>query len=186
MHEMLLKLRILAAAEINLARIAARRLANRATILAIAVGLLLLGVVMANIGAYHLLSRTQTPSMAAFLIAAGNAVLAILALVIANRLEPGPEEQMARQIREMAFDELAADVDELKDQFGKVGSDVKRIRTGFSFLARSGSLSAGLASIAPVISVVADAIKEHRKEKKEKKEKKEQETRNEEEAPNDE
>jgi hypothetical protein len=158
MHETLMKLRILAAAELNLARIAARRLANRATLLAIAVGLLLLAVVMANIGAYHLLSRTQTPAMAAFLIAAGNAVLAIVALITANRLEPGPEEQMARQIREMACDELAADVDELKDQFGKVGSDVKRIRTGFSFLAKSGSFSAGLASIAPVISVVADAI----------------------------
>ena len=170
MHEMLLKLRILAAAELNLARIAARRLANRATLLAIAVGLLLLAVVMANIGAYHLLSRTQTPAMAAFLIAAGNAVLAVVALIIANRLEPGPEEEMARQIREMAFDELAADVEDLKDQFGKVGSDVKRIRTGFSFLAKSGSLSAGLASIAPVISIVADTIKEHRMKKKQKKE----------------
>ena len=181
MHEMLLKLRILAAAELNLARIAARRLANRATLLAIAVGLLLLAVVMANIGAYHLLSRTQTPSMAAFLIAAGNALIAVVVLIIANRLEPGPEEQMARQIREMAFDELAADVEDLKDQFGKVGSDVKRIRTGFSFLARSGSISAGLASIAPVISIVADTIKEHRKQKKEKKE---QEARQEEDTPN--
>lgn len=181
MHEMLLKLRILAAAELNLARIAARRLANRATLLAIAVGLLLLAVVMANIGAYHLLSRTQTPSMAAFLIAAGNAVIAVVVLIIANRLEPGPEEQMARQIREMAFDELSADVDDLKDQFGKVGSDVKRIRTGFSFLARSGSISAGLASIAPVISIVADTIKEHRMKKKEKKE---QEARKEENSPN--
>ena len=181
MHEMLLKLRILASAEINLARIAARRLANRATLLAIAVGLLLLAVVMANIGAYHLLSRTQTPSMAAFLIAAGNALIAVVVLIIANRLEPGPEEQMARQIREMAFDELAADVEDLKDQFGKVGSDVKRIRTGFSFLARSGSISAGLASIAPVISIVADTIKEHRKQKKEKKE---QEARQEEDTPN--
>ena len=88
---------------------------------------------------------------------------------------------MARQIREMAFDELSADVDDLKDQFGKVGSDVKRIRTGFSFLARSGSISAGLASIAPVISIVADTIKEHRMKKKEKKE---QEARKEENSPN--
>lgn len=174
MHETFLKLRILASAELNLARITARRLANRATLLAIAVGLLLLAVVMINIGVYDFLSRTQTPSMAAFLVAAGDGVFAVLAVIIAMRLGPGPEEQMARQIREMAFDELAEDVDDLKDELAKVGTDVKRIRTGFSLLARSGSISSGLASIAPVISVIADTIKEHRTKKKEKKEQKAQ------------
>jgi hypothetical protein len=170
MHETLLKLRILASAELNLARITARRLANRATLLAIAVGLLLLAVVMVNIGVYDFLLRTQTPSMAAFLVAAGDGVVAVLAVIIAMRLEPGPEEQMARQVREMAFDELAADVDDLKDELAKVGTDVKRIRTGFAFLARSGSITSGLASIAPVISVIADTIKERRTKKKQKKE----------------
>lgn len=183
MQETLLKLRILASAELNLARIAARRLATRSTLLAIAIGLLLLAVVIVNIGAYHLLTQTQSESTASFLVAAGDGVLAILAIIIAMRLQPGPEEQMARQIREMAFEELAAEVDDLKDQFGKVGTDVKRIRTGFSFLARSGSLSAGLASIAPVISIIADTIKEHRTKKKEKKE---QEAQKKEETPNEE
>ncbi len=169
MRDTLLKLRILASAELNLARIASRRLASRATLLAIAVGLLLLAVVMVNVGAYHLLSQTQSESTAAFLVAAGDGLVAVLIVIVALRLQPGPEEQMARQIREMAFDELAADVEDLRDQACKVGSDVKRIRTGFSFLAKSGSISAGLASVAPVISMIADSIKEHRREKKEKK-----------------
>jgi hypothetical protein len=181
MHETLLKLRILISAEFNLALVTARRLANRATLLAIAVGLLFLALVMVDIGAYQLLAQTHGESTAAFLVATGNGVLAALVVFAAFRLRPGPEEKMAREIREMALDELAADVDELKDQFDKVGSDVKRLRTGFSFLAKGGSISAGLASVAPVISIIADSIKEHRKKKKEKKE---QDARTEEDASN--
>lgn len=170
MRDIFLKLRILASAEVNLARIMSRRIANRASLLAIAGGLLLLAVVMVDVGAYFLLVQTYSQSASAFLVAGANAVLGVIVAIIACRLRPGEEEQLARQIREMALDELHADLDELKDEYEKVGSDVKRIRTGFSFLARSGSISAGLASVAPVISVIVDTIKEHRKEKKEKKE----------------
>ncbi len=166
MDQTLVKLRILASAEMNLARIVARRLANRATFFAIAGALLLMAVVMVNIGAYQLLIQTYSEGTAAFIVAAGNLLLAIVAIYAGHRIRPGPEERMAREIREMALDELTADVDELKDQFDKVGSDVKRIRTGFSFLSKSGSIGAGLANLAPLISTIIESVKEHRKQKK--------------------
>ena len=183
MEDTLLKLRILVSAEKKLARITLQRLANRAVFFAIAVGLILLAFVLTNIGAYHLLIVHYGPSDSAFLLAAGNTVLAVVLAIFAWRMQAGPEEKLAREIREMALDELTADVEDLKDQFDKVGSDVKRIRTGFSVLSKGGSIGAGLASIAPVISVVADTIKEHRKQKKEKKA---QEARKEEDVPTDE
>lgn len=166
MDQTLVKLRILASAEMNLARIVARRLANRAVFFAIAAALLLLAVVMVNLGAYQLLIQTYSDGAAAFVIAAGNLLLAVVAIYVGYRIRPGPEERLAREIREMALDELTADVDELKDQFDKVGSDVKRIRTGFSFLSKSGSIGAGLANLAPLISTIIDTVKEHRKQKK--------------------
>jgi len=181
MHDVLMKIRILVSAEANLARIMARRLASRASLLAIAAGLLLLAMVMIDVGAYFLLAQTHSQSTSAFVVAAANAVLAVIVAIVATRLRPGEEERLARQIREMALDELNADVEELKDQVGKVGSDVRRVRSGFSILAKGGSIGAGLASVAPVISMVVDSIKEHRKEKKEKKE---QAARKEEETPN--
>lgn len=163
MDETLLKLRILASAELKLARIMSRRLANRATLFAIAAGLLLLAVVMVDIGAYQMLTETYSESVSAFLVAAGNGVLAALVVFAARRIQPGPEERMAREISEMALDELIADVDELKEE---LGTDVKRLRTGLSILKKGSSIGAGLASIAPVIAMVVETVKEHRKEKK--------------------
>lgn len=166
MEETLLKLRILASAEMNLAHIKFRRLANRAIFFAIAAGLIMLAVVMVNIGAYQLLSERFTPSDSAFLVAAGNVVFAALLAFAGWRVRAGPEEAMAREIREMALDELTADVDELQEEFGKVGKDVKRIRTGFSILTKGSSIGVGLASLAPLIATVIESLKQRRKEKK--------------------
>ncbi len=166
MEETLLKLRILASAEMNLARVRFRRLAGRAVVFGLAAGLLLLAVVMANIGAYQWLGERYGTGNSAFMVAAGNAVLAALLAFIGWRIKAGPEEQMAREIREMALEELTADVDELQEEVSKVGKDVRRIRTGFSILTKGGTIGAGLASLAPVIKTVVDAISEHRKRKK--------------------
>lgn len=165
MDETMTKLRILASAEVTLARIRARRLAVRAALYAVAVGLVLLAVVMVNIGAYQLLSETYGQNTSAFIVAAGNAVLAIMVVFAAYSIKPGPDEQMAREIREMALAELAADVEDLRDNFGKLGTDVKRIRTGFSVLASGRTIGAGIASLAPVIGVLMEMIR-HRREKK--------------------
>jgi len=166
MEETLLKLRILASAEMNLARVKSRRLVNRAIFFAIALGLLLLAVVMVNIGAYQLLSESYSPSDSAFLVAAGNTVVAALLAFAGWRVQAGPEEQMAREIREMALEELTADVDELQEEVTKVGKDVRRIRSGFSLLAKGGSIGAGLASLAPLIATVIESVKQHRRDKK--------------------
>lgn len=165
MDDTLVKLRILASAETNLARIRLRRLANRSALYAIAVGLILLAVVMVNIGAYQLLSHGYGDSVAAFLIAAGNGVLAVILIFAAGRIRSGPEEQMAYEIREMALTELTTDFNDVKGEFDKLGKDVKRIRTGFSILTKGGSIGAGLAGLAPLITTIIEAIR-HRKERK--------------------
>jgi hypothetical protein len=166
MEETLLKLRILASAEMKLARVRFRRLAGRAVFFGLAAGLFLLAVVMVNIGAYQILSERYSSGDAAFMVAAGNAVLAALLALVGWRIKAGPEEQMAREIREMALEELTADVDELQEEVSRVGKDVKRIRTGFSILTKGGTIGAGLVSLSPVIKTVVDAITEHRRRKK--------------------
>ena len=166
MEETLLKLRILASAEMNLARVKSRRYASRAVFFAVAAGLFLLAVIMVNIGAYQWLSERYSESDAAFVVAIGNAVLGLLLGIIGWRVKASPEEQMAREIREMALEELNADVDDLQSEVSRVGKDVKRIRSGFSILTKGGQIGAGLASLAPVIKTVVDAVAEHRKEKK--------------------
>ena len=154
-----MKLRILGRAEITLARINAQRTANRAKLYAIAIGLVLLAVVMVNVGAYQLLAEIYGNATAAFLVAVGNGVLAAVLVFAAAQFKPGPEEQMVREIREMALAELTADVDELKQEFTQLGADVKRIRSGFAAFTGGGGIGAGWASLAPVVTMLIDALK---------------------------
>jgi L-fucose isomerase-like protein len=166
MHETndtIMKLRILARAEVTLARINLQRTANRAKLYAIAIGLGLLAVVMVNIGAYQLLAETYGNAVAAFLLAAGNGALAGAVLLAVSRLQPGPEEKMVQEIREMALAEVTADVEEMKADFTQLGADVKRIQTGFSALSSGGGIGTGLAGLMPVISMIIDAAKHLRK-----------------------
>jgi hypothetical protein len=162
MEETIMKLRILARAELTLLRINTRRMALRAGFVAVALGLVLLTVVMLNIGAYELLAEGSSRSTAAFTIAAANGVLALVLTLVARSIRAGPEEEMVREIREMAMTELAADADAVQHEFAKLGEDVKRIRAGLSSFTGGGGTNLGtaaLANLGPVIGFLIDALK---------------------------
>lgn len=160
MEETILKLRILAKAETTLMKANARRAAMRARLFAMAIGLLLLTVVMINVAAFEFLSQTMTEAAAAATVALVNAVLAAIAILAATRVQPGPEEAMVQDIREMALAELSADLDGVKDEFNRVSTDLNNIRSGvgqaLDFLKPGGS-AAG--SLMPVLSLITSMLK---------------------------
>jgi hypothetical protein len=157
MDETLMKLRILARTEMTMARIHGQQMANRIKLYSIALGLLLLTVVMVNVGAYQYLSQTHGNTVAAFLVAAANGVLAIGLIYAGRQRPPGPEEEMVREIRDMAMTELSADVDGIKQEFTQLGDDVKRIRSGFAGLTGGGGI--GWASLGPIVGLLTDLLK---------------------------
>ncbi len=111
MDETLLKIRVLTRAEMTLAKANARRIAARTRLYTIALGMILLTVIMVNIAAYEYLSAIKGEPVAALIVASVNAVLAILVIYVASRIKPGPEEEMVKEIRELALTELSADAD---------------------------------------------------------------------------
>ena len=157
MDETIMKLRILARAEVTLARVHGRVLARRLLLTALAVGSILLTIVMVNLGAFELLAVEYGNGAAAFLVASANAVLAVLLVVFANRTRPGPEEQMIQEIRDLALAELSADAEAVREGLNEVTSDLERIRTGIGAI--TGGAAAGLGSLTPVIGFLVDALK---------------------------
>lgn len=160
MEETILKLRILAKAETTLMKANARRAATRARLFAMAIGLLLLTVVMTNVAAFEFLSETMSEAAAAGLMALVNGILAIIVIFAATRVQPGPEEDMVKDIREMALTELTADIDGVKDEFNRVSTDLNKIRSGVSqalgFLRPGGSTGG---SIAPLLGLITAMLK---------------------------
>ena len=158
MDETLLKIRILARAELTLAQVHARVAARRGVLAIVAVGLFVLTVAMVNVGLFFVLSARFGQAGAAFAIATINAVLGTVIIAVAARLRPGPEEQLVHEIRDMALSELSAEATELKAQITAVTDDLERIRTGIGALTGSGGLG-GLGHLAPVLGLLTEALK---------------------------
>ncbi len=160
MDETLLKLRVLTRAEMTLAKANARRMAARTRLYAIALGMVLLTVVMINVAAYEYLSTLKGEAIAALLVALANGVLAVLVLFAASRIQAGPEEEMVKEIRELALSELSADAEGLKQRFAQISADVERIRSGFSSVSGLfGSGQSGLGSLGPLLGMLTSMLK---------------------------
>ena len=159
MSETMLKLRIWARAESTLAKITARRTGQRVTAMAIAVGLALLTVGMVNLGTFELLAETYGRAKGAYFLAGGNGLLAILLVLAVQRSKPGLDEQMVREIREMALAELEADADEFKEEFNRLTGHVRRIEDAVSGLTGSGSTLSKLTTVGPVVELAVQALK---------------------------
>lgn len=160
MDETLLKLRILAKAETTLIKANARRAAMRGRLFALALGLLLLTVIMINVAAYQYLSETMSEAAAALIIAGVNGALAVIMIISAMRVQPGPEEDMVQDIREMALAELSSDIAVVKDEFDRVTTDLANIKSGVSKalgLFKPGASAAG--SITPVLGLITAMLK---------------------------
>jgi type VI protein secretion system component VasK len=162
MDETVTKMRILARAEMTLAKISAQRAAHRATYYAVAIGLVLLTVVLINVGAYHMLVEHISAATAAFILAGANALLTLVVVFAASRVRAGPEEKLVQEIREMALADLTEDVDEVRKEFAEIGEGVKRLRSGISSVA-GGGFGGGLAGAATLITTIIDVLKKHKK-----------------------
>lgn len=164
MDETLLKLRVLARAEMTLAKANARRMAARSRLYAIALGMVLLTVVMINIAAYEYLSTLKGEAIAALLVALANGALAVVVLFAASRIQAGPEEEMVKEIRELALSELSADAEGVKQSFAQISADVERIRSGFSSVSGLfGSGHSGLGSLGPLLGMLTSMLKKKAK-----------------------
>lgn len=139
MDDTITKLRLLARAELTVAHMHAQRLARRAKLYAVAIGLILLTIVMVNVGAYKLIAESVGDANSAFLIAIGDGLLAVIIFLVASRVRPGAEEDMAREIRELVLRDVTADANQIKE--------------GIS----------GLAGFGPLVSLLVDMLKGRKK-----------------------
>ena len=162
MTDPIMKLQILARSEMALLRIQARRNAARTVLFAVALVFVLLALGMLNFAGYQALAVTHGPAIAAMFVALADGVIALIIVFISRSAGPNTEqEKMVRDIRDLAYNELSADFDEVKEKVTQVTDDVRRIRSGLSAVA--GGSSNNLAnSLAPILGLLIGAIKKSR------------------------
>ncbi len=159
MNEFIVKLRILARAEVTLFKADANRRANQALLAAISIGCVFVGLVFVNMGLFFKLTESEIDSRAAFILAAGNFGLAVIPFLLLRRnAKPGPEETMVREIREMAAAEISKDLAEITEEIGAVGDGIKQLKSGISSFTR-GSGGGAMGVLGPVLPLVIDLLK---------------------------
>lgn len=133
MSDSTFKLQLLVRAELALTKIYARRSLFRAAAVAAALAFILLGLGMLNYAAYLGLLDKYTPGVAALLVASADAACAVVIIYIGSKLGPSDaEEKMAKEIRDMAYNEVGKDVEEVKQRIEQLADEVKSIRAGVS------------------------------------------------------
>jgi Putative Actinobacterial Holin-X, holin superfamily III len=128
MAEPVFKLQLLARSELALTQIYARRATTRSSYYAVALVLFLLGVSMLNFAAYLALAESYSPATAALIVAAVNALGGVIVLLLGRKAGPSEnEEQLARDIREMAYREVSQDVNDIKGRLENLVQEVNTI-----------------------------------------------------------
>lgn len=151
MSDSTFKLQLLVRAELALARIYARRSLFRAAAVAIALGFLLVGLGMLNFAAYLGLLDKYTPGAAALLVALADVVCAVVIIFIGRKLGPSEaEESMAKEIRDMAYQEVGKDIEEVRSKIEQLTDEVKSIRAG---------VTTAMGSIRFFISLLSKSVK---------------------------
>ena len=161
MNELMVKLRILARAEVTLFKADAQRRANMALLAAVSIGCVFVALVFVNVGAFFALTDSDIDSRAAFILAGANLGLAVIPFLFRRQAKPGPEEQMVREIREMAADEISKDISAVTDEVAAVGAGIKQLRSGISSFGGSGG--GALGALSPVLPLVIDLLKKSKK-----------------------
>jgi hypothetical protein len=159
MKEFVMKLRILLRAEMTLLKADAQRRANGYALMGLSIGCVLVALVFVNIGAFFYLTDSDIDSRAAFILAACNLGLAVVPLLLRRQGKPGPEEQMVREIREMALEEVTKDVDKIVEEVAGVGAAVNQVKSGVSAFTGGGLVGGGLLALGPFLGMAINLLK---------------------------
>lgn len=151
------KLRILARAEMALARIKVQRTGFQAALFAVAALFALVGLALLNLAAYNALVPRLGPAFAALAVGSANLLLAAIAVIVALKARPGSaDEKMAQEIRDLASDEIKKDFDEVRDDISRISDEVAGIRAGIGSVREA--VPGGVRSVVGLANAVREKL----------------------------
>lgn len=86
------------------------------------------GLGMANVAGYNALQQSIGPVWAAAAMAAVDFAIAAVVLLVAGRSRPGPEIDVALEVRRMALDSIQEDARDLKLALSSLGDEVRGVK----------------------------------------------------------
>ncbi len=121
-------LRLLQKTDSLIGRIWLKFMARRLGLFAFAGLIAVFGLAMTDVAGFYALQASLGPVWAAALIAIGDFVLAAIVMLMGGSSEPGPEIDLAFDVRKMAIEAIQADARDLKVTVDALGQEIREAK----------------------------------------------------------
>jgi hypothetical protein len=128
---------VLQKADFLIGRIWLNVLVRRLGLFAFAALVAVFGLGMANVAGFYALQAAVGAVWAATIVAAVDLVIAAIIVLVGSSSRPGPEIDLAFEVRKMAVESIQEDTRELKLTFDAVGQELKNVRTNITALVQN-------------------------------------------------
>ena len=146
MKETMFKLRLLLRSETALTQVKAEKLMVSMIILACALVFGLLTLSALNFALFVFLSESHSMVVSALLVALFNALIAVALVIYSGSvMKEGRDEKIATEMRDLAYQELSADVESIKE-------DINMIRSGLA------GVSGTFSTVAPLLGIALKSV----------------------------
>lgn len=119
----------------------------------------LFGLGMLNLAAFFALEVSQGKALAALYVALANLVLAVVLVLIAQRLAPGPEAKVVEEVREMALADLEAEARVVQNELRLVRDEIMGFRSTISTLVKNPLEALAPKILFPLIAALTQLIR---------------------------
>jgi hypothetical protein len=121
-------LQVLRKADLLIAKIWLNVLARRFALFSFAGLIGVFGLGMANLAAYNALQPSLGVVWAAGVVAVADFVIAVIVLLLASKSQPGPEIDVAFEVRRTALESIHEDARELKLTIDALGREIRSVK----------------------------------------------------------
>jgi len=121
-------LQILRKADLLIGKIWLNVLARRIGLFAFAGLIGVFGLGMANVAGYHALQSSLGVIWAATVVAVADFAIALIVLLVGSRTRPGPEIEVAFEVRRTALESIQEDARDLKLMIDTLGQEIKNVK----------------------------------------------------------
>jgi len=130
-------LQVLQKADFLIGRIWLNVLARKLGLFAFAALIAVFGLGMANVAGFYALQASLGAVWAAAVVAAVDLVIAAIVLLVGSNARPGPEIEVAFEVRKMAVEAIQADTRDLRLTIDAVGQEVKGLKANITQLVQN-------------------------------------------------
>jgi len=121
-------LQVLGKADSLIGKIWLNVMARRFGLFALASLVAVFGLGMANLAGFFGLQQAWGPVWSAGIVALADLILAVVIVLLGRSIRPGPEIELAFDVRKMAIEAIRADSQNLKDTVGSLGQQISQTR----------------------------------------------------------